>query len=301
MSHPPRLSAPGELLLALGAICDSPQAAQPATIALGLGPLSPEAHTSAFVLNCPPYASIHLGVEGQLGGEAADRVAGFWRVLGLTVPSEPDHLASLLALHAQLGCAAADAAAPKARRAIEAARAALLWEHLWTWVPGYCQAVADLGFAALGGWATMLHTVLAADMTDLFAEAVDGPVGTLPAALRAAPAPLGTEADLDVVLGALVAPIRSGIVLTRGSVTRGCRTVGVGLRIAERRFALRGMFEQDAPGTLSWLAGEARQWSDRHRRAGTDRTSRWWAERASDTVAFMASMSQQDEPGSSAV
>lgn len=301
MSHPPRLSAPGELLLALGAICDSPQAAQPATIALGLGPLSPEAHTSAFVLNCPPYASIHLGIEGQLGGEAADRVAGFWRVLGLTVPTEPDHLASLLALHAQLGCAAADAATPTARRAAETARSALLWEHLWPWVPGYCQAVADLGCDSLGGWATMLHTALAADTTDLLADAVAGPVGTLPAALRAAPAPLVAETDLDGVLGALVAPIRSGIVLTRASVTRGCRTVGVGLRIAERRFALRAMFEQDPPGTLSWLAGEAHQWSGRHRRAGTDRACRWWAQRASDTAAFMASVSQQSEPGSSAV
>jgi hypothetical protein len=291
VSQPSRLFAPGELLVALGAMCDSPEAAQPATSALSLGPLSTEAHTSVFVLNCPPYASIHLGIEGQLGGEAADRVAGFWRVLGLTVPTEPDHLASLLALYAELGGATA-AAAPRTRRAIEAARAALLWEHLWPWVPGYCHAVAALGCDALSGWATMLPTVLAAELSEVLADAVNGPGDRLPLALRAAPAPLGADADLEGVLDALVAPLRSGIVLTRDSVARASRTVGVGLRIAERRFALRAMLEQDPPGTLRWLGDEAQQWSERHRRAGTDRASRWWVQRASATAAFMASQSQ---------
>lgn len=295
MSRPSPASERAELLAALGAICDSPDAAEPATSALGLGRMSAEVHTWVFVLNCPPYASIHLGVEGQLGGEAADRAAGFWRVLGLTVPIEPDHLASLLALYAQLGGAAANAAAARTRRAIEAARAALLWEHLWPWVPGYCHAVADLGCDALSEWAMMLRTVLAADLSDLPLDAVNRASGTLPLALRSAPAELGADADFDRILDGLVAPIRGGIILTRGSVTRGCRTVGVGLRIAERRFALRAMFEQDPPGTLRWLSDEAQQWSDRHWSAGTDRASRWWMQRASATAAFMASQSQERE------
>jgi hypothetical protein len=292
VSQPSRLFARGELLVALAAVCDSPEAAQPATSALSLGPLSTEAHTSVFVLNCPPYASIHLGIEGQLGGEAADRVAGFWRVLGLPVPTEPDHLASLLALYAELGGATAAAAAPRTRRAVEAARVALLWEHVWPWVPGYCHAVAALGCDALSGWATMLPTVLAAELSEVLADAVNRPGGTLPLALRAAPAPLSAGADLDGVLDALVATLRSGIVLTRDSVARASRTVGVGLRIAERRFALRAMLEQDLPGTLRWLGDEAQQWSERHRLAGTDRASRWWAQRASATAAFMTSQSQ---------
>ncbi len=292
MTQPSSLFAPGELLVALGAICDSPEAARTAGRALGLGAVSSAEHTSVFVLNCPPYASIHLGVGGQLGGEAADRVAGFWRVLGLTVPAEPDHLASLLALYAELGGAAANVTAPRTRRAIEVARAALLWEHLWPWVPGYSHAVAALGCEALSGWATMLREVLTADLTRLLADASSGPCGTLPLALRAAPAPLGAEEDLDGVLDGLVAPLRSGIVLTRGSVARACQAVGVGLRIAERRFALRAMLEQDPPGTLNWLGGEAQRWSERHGRAGTDRASRWWVQRASATAAFAASQSQ---------
>ena len=59
------------------------------------------------MLNCPPYASVYLGPDGALGGEGADRAAGFWRASGLTPPAEPDHLTALLALYASLGEAAA--------------------------------------------------------------------------------------------------------------------------------------------------------------------------------------------------
>ena len=36
----------------------------------------------------------------MLGGEARDRIAGFWRALGLVPPPEPDHLAVMLGLYA---------------------------------------------------------------------------------------------------------------------------------------------------------------------------------------------------------
>ena len=55
-------------------------------------------HTDLFVFQLQPYASVYLGAEGMLGGEARDRIAGFWRALGASPPSEPDHLATMLAL-----------------------------------------------------------------------------------------------------------------------------------------------------------------------------------------------------------
>ena len=60
------------------------------------------AHTDLFCLQLPPFAAIYLGADGMLGGEAADRVAGFWRALGLVPPAEPDHLAALLGLYSTL-------------------------------------------------------------------------------------------------------------------------------------------------------------------------------------------------------
>jgi Nitrate reductase delta subunit len=95
-----------ELLRALGAVADSPADARVAGRALGLPDLDGHQHTDAFIMNCPPYASVSLGPDGALGGEGADRVAGFWRAIGVAPPAEPDHLAALLSLYASLGEAA---------------------------------------------------------------------------------------------------------------------------------------------------------------------------------------------------
>ncbi len=142
-----------ELWRALGAVADNPQDARAATEALGLPIPNPAEHTEVFVLNCPPYASTHLGPEGGIGGDAADRVAGFWRALGLDPPHEPDHLASLFALYGHLGEAAAQVRRPATAAALARTRAVLLWEHLWSWLPNYLDAVSDLATQTLGTWA----------------------------------------------------------------------------------------------------------------------------------------------------
>src|SRR5581483_7889566 len=87
MSQGPAMNQRWELLRALGAVADSPAAARAVAAALGLDPVSDDEHTEAFVLNCPPYAAVYLGPDGALGGEGADRAAGFWRALGLTPPA----------------------------------------------------------------------------------------------------------------------------------------------------------------------------------------------------------------------
>ena len=114
-----------ELLRALGAIADNPADARAACRALGVPELDSHEHTEFFVLNCPPYASVYLGPDGALGGEGADRVAGFWRVIGISPPAEPDHLSSLLSLYASLGQAAADSTRPATAGALGRAQAAL--------------------------------------------------------------------------------------------------------------------------------------------------------------------------------
>jgi hypothetical protein len=136
-----------ELISALAATCDTASAGSAARHALGLGAMPGEDHTLVFVMNLPPHASIYLGPEGQLGGEAADRVAGFWRAIGIAPEADPDHLASLLALYAHLGAASDEPGLrPATRQAIIRRRQALLWEHLWPWVPAYTSAVESLGF-----------------------------------------------------------------------------------------------------------------------------------------------------------
>jgi hypothetical protein len=70
---------------------------------LDLGPLPGEAeYTELFLFQLTPYASVYLGPEGMLGGEALDRIAGFWRALQQEPPVEPDHLAVMLGFYARL-------------------------------------------------------------------------------------------------------------------------------------------------------------------------------------------------------
>jgi TorA maturation chaperone TorD len=73
----------------------------------------------------------------MLGGETADRIAGFWRALHLTPPPEPDHLAGLLGLYATLTEQAHGDPDPARAALWHQARRALLWEHLLTWLPTY--------------------------------------------------------------------------------------------------------------------------------------------------------------------
>ena len=152
-----------ELFRALGAVAGDPADAGTACAALGwAGPGNAE-HTEVFVLNCPPYAAVYLGAEGGLGGEAADRAAGFWRALGVAPPAEPDHLTALLSLYASLGEAADDTRTAATADALTRARQALFWEHLWPWLPGYLAAVADLGTPGLAPWARLAGRVLLAE------------------------------------------------------------------------------------------------------------------------------------------
>ena len=266
-----------ELLRALGAVADSPAAARAVAGPLGLDPAGDAEHTEVFVLNCPPYASVYLGPDGALGGEGADRVAGFWRAIAVHPPAEPDHLTALLALYASLGEAAGQARRPATAAALTRSRQSLFAEHLWPWLPAYLDAVSDMAVPALTAWAELSRQALTAE----FAAQPPGPRLPLPLALRAAPA----DAWDDLAL-ALTTPIRSGLILTRHRLAAGAGEAGLGHRIGERRYTLRAMFGQDPPATLSWAAGEALRWQHRHARraAAGDQVAQWWAARAAGTA-----------------
>jgi TorA maturation chaperone TorD len=292
-----------EALRALGVLIE-PSCDQHAAIAEALElppPPSADEHMAVLGLQLPPYGSIYLGAEGMVGGEARDRVAGLFRAAGLPSPCEPDSLSALCGALAALAdtdrrtvapavdagsVGLADPGDPAARealadptdprRAVDArvriTRAALYWEHVASWMPPYLAAVRRIGTPFYVAWADTLDAVLAAE-----AEAV-GPLQALPLHLRAAPAPDGSPAGLDALLGVLLAPVQLGAVVTRDDLARGAAALGLGLRAGERRFALRALLAQDAAGVLGWLAAEAR----RQAAVYGDRSeiARWWRGRA---------------------
>ena len=272
-----------ELLRALGSVALTPPPGnEPVWHALGLTPATGVEHTEVFVLGLPPHAAIYLGDEGKLGGEGLDRVGGFWRALGLSAPEDADHLGALLMLYAELGLAESLAANDRSAEQLRTSRQALLHEHLWPWVPAYLRAVSDLRVATLAEWAAL---TLAA-VVEEHERSVPAPL--LPLALREAPAPLSSEDSVDELLDALVAPVRSGIVLSQRDLQAGAAVAGVGFRRGERRYALRAMLEQDAPATLGWLAERARVWTQIHQEHGADPTTDWWRARAESTATVLA-------------
>jgi TorA maturation chaperone TorD len=290
-----------ELLRALGAVASSPPPfCHPAAAALGLAEPTPAEHTAVFVLSAPPHAAIYLGAEGKLGGEALDRVAGFWRVLQLTPPPDADHLGALLILYAEIGDAEAAAHSERTREQLRHARQALLWEHLWSWAPGYLTAVSSLAAPSLSRWAQLSLRALSREARQAAAPA------SLPLALRSAPAALRADhhagasmvrdSDGGRLLDAVLTPARSGLIVTRDDLRDAAKRAGVGYRLGERRYALQAMLGQDTAATLGWLSSFATQWADKHARQqpvnGAD-PRHWWAGRAQHTAATLSKLQRQ--------
>lgn len=267
-----------DLIRTLGALAEEPRREHRRLAGLLGLPQEPEAgaYTDLFLLNLYPYASVHLGAEGMLGGEARDRVAGFWRALGMTPPAEPDHLGALLGLLGAVVERQAEEDDPARGALLARARSALVWEHLLPWVPALLDRVREEGDAYYRGWADLLRDLLAEERDALTVDR-----SALPVHLAEAPGlpdprtDRGGEADDqgaggegpsgEEFLRAVLSPVRSGMLLTRRDLARGAEALGLGMRQGERLYILKALLAQDAAATLGWLAGEARDQARRHR------------------------------------
>ncbi|MDZ7779057.1 MAG: molecular chaperone TorD family protein [Gemmatimonadota bacterium] len=265
MSDPVTPPEAGELLRALAHLAEPPGPAHP-TLAEALGlPAPPDAatHTDLFGFQLYPYASVYLGSEGMIGGEAEERISGFWRAVGREVPPEPDHLASLMGLYAALGEEEAELAAEPGAEArvtlVARSRRALLEEHLAPWVFAFLERIEELGGTFHARWAEMLRGCLLHEL------ARGGAIASRPVHLEVAP-PLPDPRDEGAApfMTALLAPVRSGVILTRADLARIARALELGLRAGERRYALKHLMGQAAPDVLAALAEEAERQADLH-------------------------------------
>ena len=243
-----------ELFRALGALTEPPSdetAEIAALLALGDPPPAGE-HERLFLFSLYPYASVYLGEEGRIGGEARDRIAGFWRAMSWTPPPEVDHLASLLGLYARLVDETTSLGSDP-RHPATLARRAFFWEHLASWLPVYCHkltAVARRGYYLR--WAELLLESLVEEATAL------GLPEVLPLHLRSAP-PL-TDPRADGATGwieSLLAPARSGWIVVEDNLREVANELGIASRKAERAFALKALLGQDPKGVLLALGRRA--------------------------------------------
>jgi TorA maturation chaperone TorD len=278
-----------ELFRALGVLAEPPAATHARLAELtGLPRPGGADWTEAFVLQLVPHAAIYVGAEGMLGGEAADRVAGFWRALRMPVPAEPDHVTALLGLYASLSDAEQHEPPGPGRTLRGQARAALLHEHLLSWIPAYTHAMAEAGPTPYAAWARLLRKALLAEAADV------GVPDRLPLQLREVP-PLAADRGLDDLLAGLLAPARSGVVLTRAHLATAARRRGLGLRLGNRRAVLRSLVEQDPTAALAALAEQAETWRVRHRDDLTTigPAAGHWADRAAATADLLTTAAGQ--------
>jgi TorA maturation chaperone TorD len=248
--------------------------------ALELGrPPTVDEHTELFLFQLYPYASVYLGAEGMMGGEARDRIAGFWRALGEMPPTESDHLPVMLALYARLVELADDESGALVRRANWGnARRAYLWEHLLSWLPVYLTKLLEIAPPFYARWGEVLMEALLAEAHAMSEQEI------LPLALRDTHALVDPREDGSAgeFWQTVLTPARFGGIITRADLTRAARKVGAGLRMGERKFILKSLFAQDASGVLDWLVEESALWEKRHHaRAETfGAIMKAWEERA---------------------
>lgn len=242
-----------ELFRALACLAEPP-AAQSAAIAAALDlPGIPTAaeYVDCFTFQRYPYASVYLNTDGMLGGEARDRIGGFFRALALAPPAEPDHIAVVLGLYAQLIDTENDVAEPARKRLVRVARKALLYEHLLSWLPPYVETF-ETASTFYRAWAGVLAQAVANERDEL------GEPDALPIHYRDVPALADPRIEgTDAFLDSLLAPIRSGFILLRDDLGRAAAALNLGLRRAERRFVLRSLFAQEPVAMLSWLTRNA--------------------------------------------
>jgi len=244
-------------------------------------------YTELFVEQLYPYASVYLGGEGKLGGDARDRVAGFWRALGETPPNEPDHLALLLALYAHLDELESEASTAAERTAWHRARAALFWEHLESWLPVWLAKLALIAAPPYRQWGALLTEALTAERAGLTLPE------TLPLQLREAPGlPQPTTCSGEEFLEHLLAPVRTGFVLTRSDLIECADELGLAIRAGERRYVLKALLGQTAPPVLDWLSRLAADAAAAHAtRDGI--IAEFWAARARAASELLAAAAEE--------
>ena len=298
-----------ELFRALGSLIEAP-VAEHRRVAEALGlPAVPEAAAHGAVVGFQryPYASVYLGPEGMMGGEARDRVAGFVRALGITGDRrgitgdrrgitederadarEPDHLASLLGLLTALDQWERDERDGARRTLLGQARVALVWEHLASWTGPYLASFDGCGDPFYEAWAALLGAAL-----DEVTGEMEFP-DYLPAALRSAPVLADPRREGGpAFISALLAPARSGVIILRDDLVRLGNEVGLACRAGERRYVLNSFFAQDAAGTLRWLASHARRWGARAGSRGLGAVAGWWGGRARGTAALLTELADE--------
>jgi hypothetical protein len=283
-----------ELLRALASVMAPPDAAVArvaATLELPASPTPPE-HAFLFQSQLPPLASLYLSANGEAGGDARDRIAGYWRAVGETPPSEPDHLLHMLAFYADLVEQEERESDESRRHAVARIRRVFYCEQLLAWLPGYVTKVDLIASRTYRRWGQLLEQVVAREAWRAAAQSCLP--GTLRRLQELGEPPAG---DADVLLTYLVAPARSGLILAPVDLERAADELHVAAPRGSVRQGLASLFGMRQGPLLNWLAAEAKRWEARHERNRglLPALSDHWTRRARATRALLLAWMRGEE------
>lgn len=239
---PADLKGYAEIAAALAEVAEASSVRMELSAALGVEGATPSDLYHLFVKELPPFASIYLSSDGNIGGGSRSVIAGFYSALGIPTPSDPDHLASLLRLlsgilnkEAELAGADSDAGDEQRLVSVSRARSVLVNDHLATWLPVYLLRAKEVAPRPLMGWVSCT--------LDLLSVMVGECQGTVPA-VQVYDGNLAVPGSSSELISWITTPGRSGIIVTHWDISNLAESLGLALRVGRKRFVLEELWAQ---------------------------------------------------------
>lgn len=252
---PEQLRGYAEIAFALAEVAQASSVRREISEALGIETVSRSDLYELFVKELPPFASIYLSADGNIGGEIQSVIAGFYLVLGVPTPSDPDHLSSLLALLAGVLSKEAELRGDGEAQggvwlsSVLRAKSVLIAEHLLSWLPAYLLRAKEVAPTELLGWVSCAMDLVSAICEPERAEAL-AEESEIPAAI----------ASVSELVGWMTTPSRSGLILCPSDISAMADSLGLALRVGRKRFVLEELASQaDLNRLLPLFAATARR------------------------------------------
>ncbi len=245
-SAPERLLGYAEIAFALAEVAQASSVRREISEALGIEAASPADLYELFVKELPPFASIYLSSDGNIGGEIQSVIAGFYHVLGVSTPSDPDHLSSLLALLAGVLSKEAELTGDGGAKgdgmrlsSVRRSKSVLIAEHLMSWLPAYLLRAKEVAPAELLGWVSC-----AMDLVSAVCEPEPAAV------LSEESEPPAAMASVAELVKWMTTPSCSGLILCPSDISSMAGSLGLALRVGRKRFVLEELASQADPSQL---------------------------------------------------
>jgi TorA maturation chaperone TorD len=230
----------GEVTSALSEVASATELRAEIADALGLPGVARSDLYRLFIKDLPPFASIYLSADGNIGGDSQAVISGIYRALGVPVPNDPDHLSSLFALLSQILVAEAksieNGSEPELSSVVRT-RQVLVNDHLLTWLPAYLISAIRVAPQPLSNWVSLCW-----DALRLLSPPAE------------APGPKDREVCLDQVdnlaklIDFLTTPSKSGIILTLSDIETISTEIGLAVRAGTKRMVLKDVFLTEPEG-----------------------------------------------------